>query len=113
MEFRLSAEQVLFKQMVREYCEKNIEPRAREIDEEGKGIPEDIIQGLADLGIFGMVVPDTNTIIPAHTSVGGLLYHYSVEPVAGLLIGPGKLTEIQISADVEHHHGITPDGAAK
>lgn len=58
MEFRLSAEQVLFKQMVREYCEKNIEPRAREIDEEGKGIPEDIIQGLADLGIFGMVVPE-------------------------------------------------------
>ena len=43
MEFRLSAEQELFKQTLREYCEKNIEPLSREIDEKEEGIPDDIL----------------------------------------------------------------------
>jgi acyl-CoA dehydrogenase len=58
MEFRLSAEQELFKRMIREFCEKNVEPRSREIDDKEDGIPDDIIQGLADLGIFGIVIPE-------------------------------------------------------
>ena len=58
MEFRLSAEQELFKRMVREFCEQNIEPRSREIDDKEAGIPDDIIQGMADLGIFGVTIPE-------------------------------------------------------
>jgi alkylation response protein AidB-like acyl-CoA dehydrogenase len=58
MEFRLSAEQELFKRMVREFCEQNIEPRSREIDDNENGIPDDIIQGMADLGIFGVTLPE-------------------------------------------------------
>jgi acyl-CoA dehydrogenase len=58
MEFRLSAEQELFKRMVREFCEQNIEPRSREIDDNENGIPDDIIQGMADLGIFGVTIPE-------------------------------------------------------
>jgi acyl-CoA dehydrogenase len=58
VEFRLSTEQELFKQTLREYCEKNIEPRSREIDDNENGIPDDIIQGLADLGVFGIVIPE-------------------------------------------------------
>jgi len=58
MEFRISQEQELFKKAVREYCEKNIAPRSREIDEKEAGIPDDIIQGLADLGVFGCVIPE-------------------------------------------------------
>jgi acyl-CoA dehydrogenase len=58
MEFRLSAEQQLFKQMVREFCEKNIEPRSREIDDAEAGIPDEIIQGLAELGVFGITIPE-------------------------------------------------------
>ena len=58
MEFRLSAEQELFKRMIREFCEKNVEPRSREIDDNENGIPDDIIQGLAELGIFGIVIPE-------------------------------------------------------
>ncbi len=59
MEFRLSAEQELFKQTLREYCEKNIEPRSRAIDEDEAGIPEDLLKGLADLGVFGIMIPET------------------------------------------------------
>jgi acyl-CoA dehydrogenase len=58
MEFRLSAEQELFKRMVREFCEQNIEPRSREIDDKEAGIPDDLIQGMADLGIFGVTIPE-------------------------------------------------------
>jgi len=58
MEFRLSAEQELFKRMIREFCEKNVEPRSREIDDKEAGIPDDVIQGLADLGVFGIVIPE-------------------------------------------------------
>jgi acyl-CoA dehydrogenase len=58
MEFRLSAEQELFKRMIREFCEKNVEPRSREIDDKEEGIPDDIIQGLVDLGVFGIVIPE-------------------------------------------------------
>ena len=39
MEFRLSKEHEMFKRSVREYCEKNVAPRSREIDEKENGIP--------------------------------------------------------------------------
>jgi alkylation response protein AidB-like acyl-CoA dehydrogenase len=57
MEFRLSAEQELFKRTVREFCEKNITPVAREIDEKEQGIPDSIIEGLAELGVLGITIP--------------------------------------------------------
>jgi acyl-CoA dehydrogenase len=57
MEFRLSAEQELFKRTVREFCEKNIAPIAREIDEKEEGIPDAIIEGLAELGVLGITIP--------------------------------------------------------
>jgi acyl-CoA dehydrogenase len=57
MEFRLSAEQELFKRTVREFCEKNIVPIAREIDEKEQGIPDAIIEGLAELGVLGITIP--------------------------------------------------------
>jgi acyl-CoA dehydrogenase len=58
MEFRLTAEQELFKRMVREYCEANVEPRSREIDDNENGVPDELVKGLADLGVFGIVVPE-------------------------------------------------------
>lgn len=58
MEFRMSREQELFKRALREYCEKNVAPRSREIDEKEAGIPDDIIKGLAELGVFGCTIPE-------------------------------------------------------
>lgn len=58
MDFRLTQEQKLFKRMFRDFCEKELEPVAREIDEKEEGIPEDIIKGLAELGIFGIAIPE-------------------------------------------------------
>lgn len=57
MEFRLTLEQEIFKRSVREYCAKNVEPRAREIDERAT-IPGDMIRGLAEVGVFGCTIPE-------------------------------------------------------
>jgi acyl-CoA dehydrogenase len=58
MDFSMTSEQQLFKKAVREFCQSKIEPRSREIDEKEDGIPDDIIKGLADLGVFGCTVPE-------------------------------------------------------
>ena len=58
MDFRLTTQQELFKRTVREFAEKNIAPRSREIDKKAQGIPEEIIQGMADLGLFGVTIPE-------------------------------------------------------
>jgi acyl-CoA dehydrogenase len=58
MDFRYTTEQELFRQSVREWAVKNLEPRARQIDKEENGIPDDITQGIADLGIFGVTIPE-------------------------------------------------------
>ncbi|MEJ2304510.1 MAG: acyl-CoA/acyl-ACP dehydrogenase [Anaerolineales bacterium] len=58
MDFRLNAEQELFKNTLREHCTKYIEPISREIDEKESGIPDEIIKGLADLGVFGLTIPE-------------------------------------------------------
>ena len=58
MEFRLTKEQELYQKSVRQFSEKVIAPRAREFDEKAAGIPEDIIRGMADLGIWGITIPE-------------------------------------------------------
>lgn len=58
MDFRLTPQQDLFKRTVREFAEKNIAPRSREIDQKAQGVPEEIIQGMADLGLFGVTIPE-------------------------------------------------------
>ena len=58
MDFRLTPQQELFKRTIREFAEKNIAPRSREIDQKAQGIPEEIIQGMVDLGLFGVTIPE-------------------------------------------------------
>ncbi|HEX9077300.1 MAG TPA: acyl-CoA dehydrogenase family protein [Anaerolineae bacterium] len=58
MDFRLTPQQELFKRTVREFAEKNIAPRSREIDQKAQGVPEEIIQGMVDLGLFGVTIPE-------------------------------------------------------
>ncbi len=58
MDFRLSTEQELFQKAVREFAEKKVMPRARDIDEKEAGIPDEIIAEMAELGIFGVTIPE-------------------------------------------------------
>ena len=58
MDFRLTPEQQMFKKSVREFAEKHIAPRSREIDRQAAGIPEDILQGMSKLDLFGITIPE-------------------------------------------------------
>jgi len=58
MEFRLTTEQQLFKNSVREFAEKRLAPVSRQIDEKEAGIPEDLIKQMTELGIFGVTIPE-------------------------------------------------------
>ena len=58
MDFRLTPEQKLFKKTVRAFCEEKVFRRSREIDEKEAGIPEEIVKEMAELGIFGITIPE-------------------------------------------------------
>ncbi len=53
MDFSLSEEQELIRRNIREFCEKELEPVAPEIDEKGE-IPRRIIKKMGELGFFGV-----------------------------------------------------------
>lgn len=54
-DFSFTEEQELFKRTVRDFCEKNLTPKAREIDEK-REIPNEVIKGMAKLGLLAMTV---------------------------------------------------------
>jgi butyryl-CoA dehydrogenase len=57
MDFQMSEENLLLQQMVREFAEKKIAPRAAEIDAEDR-FPADLFQQMGALGILGIPIPE-------------------------------------------------------
>ena len=56
MKFNLTKTQELFRQMIREFAEKEVKPLAAEIDEQER-FPQETVEKMAKLGIFGIPVP--------------------------------------------------------
>lgn len=75
MDFRYSTEQELFRQSMREWVAKNLEPRAREIDNGEIGIPKEVLSGLVDLGVFGMSIPEEygGNAVPGEESIYSMI----------------------------------------
>lgn len=57
MEFELSEEHRMIQRMVREFAEKEIAPRAEEIDETDQ-FPADLFRRMGELGILGLPFPE-------------------------------------------------------
>ena len=57
MDFELTQDQTLLRNMVREFAEKEIKPKAAEIDE-SREFPKDTVRKLAELGLMGIVIPE-------------------------------------------------------
>ena len=57
MDFTLNEEQTAFKAVLRDFVEKEIKPVANEWERSGR-YPTEIVTGLADLGLFGMTIPE-------------------------------------------------------
>jgi len=104
MDFSLSTEQKQIRDMVAEFADEEIKPRAGEIDETDE-FPRDLIDEMADLGLMGMPFPEEyggagldyhsyaigleeisrgsgglGTVVAAHTSLAGnMLYAFGDE----------------------------------
>jgi len=94
MEFNIPKTHELFRQMIREFAEKEVKPLAAEVDEEER-FPTETVKKMAEIGIMGIPVPKeyggaggdnlmyamaveelsrvcgtTGVIVSAHTSLG-------------------------------------------
>jgi acyl-CoA dehydrogenase len=71
MDFQLSTEQELFQRTVREFGDRTLAPRSREIDSAHAGIPEEIIKEMASLGLFGITIPEKygGTALPGEETI--------------------------------------------
>jgi butyryl-CoA dehydrogenase len=56
VDFNLTPEQELLRKIVREFAEKELMPKAAQLDESGE-FPREIIKKIADLGLIGIVIP--------------------------------------------------------
>ena len=85
MDFGLSEEQKMLQAEVRKFCAREIAPIVRKI-EDGRMIPEEIIKGLADLGLLAMT---------AGSRYGGM----EADPVTAGLVGE-ELARADISCAI-------------
>ena len=58
MNFQLTDEQKMLKDMVRDFVEKEIRPKAAEWDEREEFVPPAMIKKYADLGLLGITMPE-------------------------------------------------------
>ena len=77
MEFNLSKTHELFRQMIREFAEKEVKPLATELDEEEK-FPVETVKKMAEIGIMGIPIPKE------YGGAGGdnLMYAIAVEELS-------------------------------
>ncbi|WP_418284757.1 acyl-CoA dehydrogenase [Halorubrum sp. DTA46] len=83
MDFTLSAEQRQIRDMVAEFVDEEVVPRAAEIDETDE-FPADLVDEMADLGLMGMPFPD-------EYGGAGLDYHSYAIGLAEISRGSGGL----------------------
>jgi len=57
MDFELSEQQAAFRDLMRDFARKSISPVAREWELAGR-YPEEIVEEMKAMGLFGMLVPE-------------------------------------------------------
>ncbi|MFC1849218.1 acyl-CoA dehydrogenase [candidate division CSSED10-310 bacterium] len=57
MDFQFTEEQIMFRDMVRDFARKEITPIAAEIDQQAR-FPHEIIEKMKELGLLGMTAPE-------------------------------------------------------
>jgi alkylation response protein AidB-like acyl-CoA dehydrogenase len=57
MDFELDENQTAFRDLIREFANRSIRPVAREWEHSGR-YPEEIVEQMAQMGLFGMLVPE-------------------------------------------------------
>ncbi|MCH7659277.1 MAG: acyl-CoA dehydrogenase [Euryarchaeota archaeon] len=113
MDFSLSSEQKQIREMIAEFVDEEIKPRASEIDEIDE-FPHDLVHEMGELGLMGMPFPEEyggagldyhsyaiglseisrgsgglGTVVAAHISLAGnMLYEFGTEEQKGTYLTP-------------------------
>lgn len=58
MDFQLTEEQKMLKQMVHDFAEREVRPYAGEWDAKAEHLPDDCLNKMIDLGLIGMTLPE-------------------------------------------------------
>ena len=92
MDFSLSKTEILFRQMIREFAEKEVKPLAAEIDEEER-FPLETVEKMARLGIMGIPFP------AEYGGAGGnnILYTMAVEELSRVCATTGVIVSAHTS----------------
>ena len=86
MNFTLSKEQVLIQKMARDFADQNIAPVAEQIEHENQ-VPKEILQGLAELDLFGMAMSEAY----GGAAAGYDTYVLAMEQIARVSSGPALI----------------------
>lgn len=101
MNFELTPTQLLFKQMIREFAEKEVAPLAAEIDEQER-FPKETVEKMAKLGLMGIPVP------VEYGGAGGdnIMYSIAVEELSRVCATTGVIlsahTSLALAPIMEH-----------
>ena len=93
MEFNLSKTHELFRQMIREFAEKEVKPLATEVDEEER-FPVETVKKMAEIGLMGIPIPKE------YGGAGGdnLMYAMAVEELSRVCGTTGVILSAHTSA---------------
>ena len=61
MDFTLPEELVMFRDTLRKFVEKELEPISEKVEEEDR-IPDETVNKMAELGLFGLAIPALSLI---------------------------------------------------
>ena len=84
MEFRLTEEQEMLRDMVRDFAENEVKPGARERDKHEQ-FPDDLKEKAAELGLMGVAMPDEW----GGSGMDYVAYTIAVEELAKVDAAPG------------------------
>lgn len=92
MDFSLSKKEMLFRQMLRDFAEKEVKPLAAEVDEEER-FPVETVEKMAKLGILGIPFP------VEYGGAGGdnILYTMAVEELSRVCATTGVIVSAHTS----------------
>jgi alkylation response protein AidB-like acyl-CoA dehydrogenase len=135
MNFDLPTEHVALRRMIREFCEEELRPRAREVDRTGI-VDREVLQFMGEIGLFGVpfpqsyggagagetgycilmeelnrVCPSTATIIGAHIGIATMSLHLDGSPELKARYMPGLCSGRLIGAFALTEPGAGSDAA--
>lgn len=86
MDFTLTKEQMLIQKMARDYAQQAIKPAVEQIEKEN-AVPAEILQGLAELDLFGLAMPEQY----GGANAGYESYVLAMEQIARVCTGPAMI----------------------